>query len=112
MNKLISIILPYLLICLIFIYDHMFPYKDLMIVGIVILFPIIFIFQGIIHSNSVKHMLIGFFLSSVIILLFFKEWYYIDGTFDLITRYLLLGFIAFAIKKIIDFFKKNKLNNI
>ncbi|MBW6411050.1 hypothetical protein [Clostridium weizhouense] len=112
MNKLISIILPYLLICLIFIYDHMFPYKDLIIVGIVLLFPMIFIFQGIIHSNSIKHLLIEFLLSSVIILLFFKQWYCIDDTFDLITRYILLGFVAFIIKKLIDFLKNNKLKNM
>lgn len=109
MNKLLSIILSYLLICSIFIYDHMFPYKDLIIIGIIILFPIIFIFQGIIKATSIKHLIIRFLLSSTIILIFFKEWYLISDTLNLIVIYMLLGLTSFIIKNIFTYIKyKNK----
>lgn len=111
MRKLILTIMPYLLICSIFIYDHMFPYKDLIIIGVVILFPIIFIFQGIIHSNSIKNMLINSLLSSIIMWSFFNNWYSSSGTSQLVLTYIAIGFVTVIIKRFIYYVIKNRVNS-
>ena len=112
MKKIVSIILPSLLISvlifvLIFILiDSKIPNNKPMVSGIILFFPIIFIIQGIIYSNlnSKKNLIIGFLLSSTAIIVPTSIWYNMGSVIIPVRNYLLLGVIAF--------FLSNKIKNI
>ena len=97
MKKIISIILPSLLIFAFIYYDHFMreKYSSAIILGIYLLFPIVFIFQGVICLNSKSSMIIGFLLSSVAVILPISLWYNMDSMVPAIIIYLLLGVAAF-----------------
>jgi len=97
MKKIISIILPSLLIFAFTYYDHFMReiYSSVIIFGIYLIFPIVFIFQGVICLNSKSSMIIGFLLSSVAVILPISLWYNMDSMVPAIIIYLLLGVAAF-----------------
>lgn len=97
MKKIISIILPSLLILAFIYYDHFMcgKYSLAIIGGIYLLFPIIFIFQGCICSNSKSSMIIGFLLSSIAVMLPISLWYNMSSVIPAIIIYILLGVTAF-----------------
>lgn len=97
MKKIITIILPSLLIFAFICYDHFMrgKYSLAIIGGIYILFPIVFIFQGIICSSSKGSMIIGFLLSSMAVMLPISLWYNMGSIVPAIIIYILLGITAF-----------------
>jgi len=104
MKKIISIILPSLLIFAFIYYDHFIrgKYSLEIIVGIYALFPIIFIFQGIICStcsNSKSIMIMGFLSSSIAVILPISLWYNMSSIVPALIIYILLGVTAFRFAK-------------
>lgn len=99
MKKILSTILLSLLISIfIFIDSQFFPDSKNIILGIYIIFPIIFIIQGIISSNSIKTMLIGLLLSSISVMLPIFMWYNMDSMIVPVIIYNLLGILVFFIR--------------
>ena len=94
MKKILSTILPSLLIFTFIYRDSMFPYSKNIILGIYLLFPIIFIIQGI-CLNSKENMIIGFLLSSVSVILPISIYYNMSSMIPTVIIYLLLGVISF-----------------
>jgi len=97
MKKIISTILPSLLIFSFIYYDHFIcgKYSLAIIGGIYLLFPIVFIFQGGICSNSKSSMIMGFLLSSIAVILPISLWYNLSSVVPAVIIYLILGVIAF-----------------
>ncbi|MGO0861697.1 hypothetical protein ACTPEN_18825, partial [Clostridioides difficile] len=62
MKKILSIILPSMIILAITLWGRA---EKNILVGLFLLFPIIFIIQGVMYSNSKNELLIGFTLSSI-----------------------------------------------
>lgn len=103
MKKIIPTILPSLLIFSFVYYDHFIRGKDSLaiIAGIYLLFPIVFIFQGVICSNLKSSMIMGFLLSSIAVILPISLWYNMSSVIPAVIIYILLGVIAFfSIKRI------------
>lgn len=109
MKKIIAIILPSLLIFVFICYDHFIrgEYSLAIIGGIYLLFPIVFIFQGIICSSSKSSIIIGFLLSSMAVMLPISIWYNMSSIVPAIIIYILLGIVAFFSINRIN--KKNKI---
>ncbi|SFB44354.1 hypothetical protein [Clostridium frigidicarnis] len=96
MKKILSTILLSLLIFIfIFIDSQSSPDSKNIILGIYIIFPIIFIIQGIISSNSIKTMLIGLLLSSISVMIPICMWYNMDSMIVPVIIYNLLGILVF-----------------
>ena len=97
MKKIISIILPSLLIFAFTYYDHFMReiYSSVIIFGIYLIFPIVFIFQGSICSNSKSSMIMGFLLSSIAVILPISLWYNMSSVIPALIIYILLGVTAF-----------------
>jgi hypothetical protein len=104
MKKTISITLPGLLIFAFTYYDHFMcgKYSFAIIGGIYLLFPIIFIFQGGICSNSKRSMIMGFLLSSIAVILPISLWYNMSSIIPAIIIYILLGVTTFFSVNIIN----------
>lgn len=99
MKKILSTILLSLLIFIfIFIDSQSSPDSKNIILGIYIIFPIIFIIQGIISSNSIKTMLIGLLLSSISVMIPISMWYNMDSMIVPVVIYNSLGVIVFLIR--------------
>ena len=96
MKKMLSSLLPSLIIFSLVCADHFMFSIDSMnfIVYIYLAFPIIFIIQGIVCSN-LSSMLIGFLLSSISVLLSFSIWYNVAAMPSAVVIYLFLGVIAY-----------------
>lgn len=75
----------------------MFPESKYILLGIYILFPIIFTIQGIICPKAKKFMIIGFLLSSLAVILPISVWYNMGSIITPIIIYLLLGIVSFLI---------------
>lgn len=107
MKKLLPMILPSLLIFALIGIDHFMGGEDSMklIVYIYLIFPFIFIVQGIACSKSRNSMLIGFLLSSIAVMLPISLWYKVGSMIIPVIIYLILGVIAFILSK-----RKNKKN--
>lgn len=101
-----KIIFPSLLILIFIFIDSRFPNSKYILLGIYILFPIIFIIQGVIYSNSIKSMLIGFLLSSLSIILPIYKWYNMGNMFSPVIIYLSLGIITFFVSKTVNTIKR------
>ncbi|MCJ7690247.1 MAG: hypothetical protein MUO60_13115 [Clostridiaceae bacterium] len=95
MKKILTIILPSLLIFAFICIDHFMFSIDSMnvIVYIYLVFPIIFIVQGIVCSKSRNSLIIGDLLSSIAIFLPFSIWYNWADLTPAVVIYLLLGVI-------------------
>ncbi|WP_297427791.1 hypothetical protein [Clostridium sp.] len=104
MKKIISIILPSLLIFSFIYYDHFVrgKYSLLIILGIYGIFPMIFIFQGAICSicsNSKSSMILGLLLSSIAVGIPISLWYNMNSIIPAIIIYTVLSVIAFRFCK-------------
>ncbi len=101
MKKILSTILPSLVIFAFIWFESLFPENKYILLGIYLLFPIIFIIQGIICPNSKKYMIIGFLLSSFAVILPISFWYNMGSMITPIIIYLLLGIVSFFLSNII-----------
>jgi len=108
MKKVLSTILPSVLIFLFIFIDSHFPYSKWILIGIYILFPIMFIIQTIISFKSIKNMLIGFLLLSLSIILPINQWYKMGSIIPAIVVYLILSLITYLLIVVMDIIKKNK----
>ncbi|ALB45121.1 hypothetical protein AXY43_06595 [Clostridium sp. MF28] len=108
MKKVLSTILPSVLIFLFIFIDSHFPYSKWILIGIYILFPIMFIIQTIISFKSIKNMLAGFLLLSLSIILPIDQWYKIGSIMPAIIVYLVLSLITYLLIEVIDIIKRNK----
>jgi hypothetical protein len=97
MKKKLSIILPSLIIFALVGIDHFTLGIDSMnfIVFIYLVFPFIFILQGIICSNSRNSMVIGVLLSSIAVLVSYSIWYNVANMTSAVVVYLILAVIAY-----------------
>lgn len=106
MKKILSTILPSLLIFIFIFIDSHFPYSEWILIGIYILFPIMFIVQTIISLKSIKNMVIGFLLLSLSIILPINEWYKMGSIIPAIIVYLLLAGITYSLITIVNIIKR------
>ncbi|HBW38645.1 hypothetical protein [Desulfosporosinus sp. BICA1-9] len=111
MKKIFSAILPSLLIFTFISIDHFMLGEDSLhlLLGIFLLFPIIFIIQGIVCSNSKNSMIVGFSLSSLAVMLPISIWYNVGDMIPVVIIYLLLGVISFVSSNIKRVFISKKL---
>lgn len=108
MKKILSIVLPSILTYTYIFIDSYFPYSKRILIGIYILFPIMFIVQTIISFKSIKNMLIGFLLLSLSIILPINEWYKIGSIIPAIIVYLLLAGITYLFIAIVNIIKRKR----
>lgn len=106
MKKILLTILPSILTYLFIFIDSHFPYSKWILIGIYILFPIMFITQTIICLKSIKNMLIGFLLLSLSIILPINEWYKMGSIIPAIIIYLLLAGITYSLITVISIIKR------
>ncbi|NHC42743.1 hypothetical protein G6549_22755 [Bacillus sp. MM2020_1] len=95
MKKILSTILPSMVIFAFIWFDSLFPENKYILLGIYLLFPIIFIIQGIICPNSKQYMIIGFLLSSFAVILPISVGYNMGSMITTVIIYLLLGIVSF-----------------
>ncbi len=103
---MLSTILPSVLTFLFIFIDSHFPYSKWILIGIYILFPIMFIIQTIISFKSINNMLIGFLLLSLSIILPINQWYKMGSIMPAIIVYLVLSLITYLLIVVIDIIKK------
>lgn len=96
MKKILSIVLPSILILAITLWGRV---DKNILVGLFLLFPIIFIIQGIMYSNLKNELLIGFLLSSIAFILPINLWFNMGSCIELLITYNILGIISFLVKK-------------
>ena len=98
MKKITSLILPSLIILAFIFLDNMNPYSKNILIGIYLIFPVIFIVQGGI-SNSKIDIAIGFGLSAMAIILPISLLYNMSSLIGPIIIYIILGLISWFIKQ-------------
>ncbi len=96
MKKILSIILPSIIILTITLWGRT---EKNILVGLFLLFPIIFVIQGIMYSNLKKELLIGFTLSSIAFIVPINLLYNMGNCIDLLIIYNMLGIGSFLVKK-------------
>ncbi|MCC0647210.1 hypothetical protein [Clostridioides sp. ZZV15-6598] len=96
MKKILSIILPSMIILAITLWGRA---EKNILVGLFLLFPIIFIIQGVMYSNSKNELLIGFTLSSITFIVPINLLYNTGNCIDLLIVYNMLGIGSFLVKK-------------
>ena len=94
----LKLILPALLILLLI---YLLRGGKNILEGIYILFPIIFILQGIFCSDSLVQVAVGYALSSAGFFAFINLWYNMGSCIDLLIIYLAVGTAAYILKRII-----------
>lgn len=99
MRKIISLILPSLIILGFIFLDNMNPYSKNILIGIYLIFPVIFIVQGGICSNSKIDIAIGLGLSAMAIILPISLLYNMSSLIGPIIIYIILGLISWFIKQ-------------
>ncbi|CRK85068.1 hypothetical protein BN000_05127 [Neobacillus massiliamazoniensis] len=102
MKNWLSIILPGIVIFTFIWIDSLFPESKYILLGIYLLFPIIFIIQGYICSSSKGILIFGLILSSIAIILPISIWYNMGSMITPVIIYILLGILSFFL------FNKNK----
>lgn len=109
MKKILSIIFPCILISTLIYVDRFVASETsgYILVWIYFMFPLIFIIQGLVCSNSLKSMTIGFLLSSISVILPISMWYKMGSMIVPVIIYLLLGLIVAHLKNNIHK-RKNK----
>ncbi len=100
MKKILSTVLPSIIVLAITLSSR--AEKNILI-GLFLLFPIIFIIQGIMYSNFKKELLIGFTLSSITFIVPTNLLYNMGSCIDLLIVYNILGIGSFLVKKKISF---------
>ena len=106
MKKISSIVLPSIIILAIAFLCRADKY---ILVGLFLLFPIIFMIQGGIYSNFTKELIIGFVLSSIAFIVPINLWYHMGNCIDLLVIYNILGIISYFIKNRM-IYKNKKFN--
>ncbi|GAA0092812.1 hypothetical protein UT300009_28410 [Paraclostridium bifermentans] len=96
MKKILSIVLPSILILAITLWGRV---DKNILVGLFLLFPIIFIIQGIMCSNLKNELIIGFLLSSIAFIIPINLWFNMGSCIELLITYNILGIISFLVKK-------------
>lgn len=102
MKNLFSVIFPSIVIFIFILIDSMFPESKYILLGIYLLFPLIFIIQGYICSKLKGSLILGFLLSSIAIILPISIWYNMGSMITPVIIYILLGTLSFFL------FNKNK----
>lgn len=101
MKNFLSSLLPGLLIFTYILIDSMYPESKYIVLGVYLIFPIVFIIQGILCSNSKKIMIIGFLLSSLAVIVPISIMYNMGSMITPVIIYLILGLLAsFSISRI------------
>lgn len=100
MKKVLSIVFfSLVIVALSYVGRFRLPETSLYIlVDIYVVFPIIFIIQGVICSNSKKYMIISFLLLSISVMLPISIWYKMNSIIIPLINYLLLGAISAHLK--------------
>jgi len=96
MKRILSIILPSNIILAITLWGR--ADKNIL-VGLFLLFPIIFIIQGIMYSDFKKELLIGFTLSSIAFIVPINLGFHMGSCIELLIIYNILGIVSFLVKK-------------
>lgn len=98
MKKILSALLPGVLIfLLIYIDETVFPDSKNILIGIYIIFPIIYVVQGIISANSIFVLVIGIVISAVATILPTELWYNMSSLLIPVIIYSLLALLAFYV---------------
>lgn len=95
MKKILSIILPSMIILAITLWGRA---EKNILVGLFLLFPIIFVIQGIMYSNFKNELIIGFILSSIAFIVPINLLYNMGNCIDLLIVYNMLGIGSFLVK--------------
>lgn len=95
MKKVESIILPSIIIFIITLLSR--ANKNILI-GLFLVFPIIFIVQGLIYSDFKKELLIGFILSSIVFIIPVNLFYNMGSCIGLLIIYNILGIVSYYVK--------------
>ena len=95
MKKMLSIILPSIIIIAIALIGM---YSKSILIGLYLLFPIIFIMQGAMYSSFNKELIIGFILSSIAFIAPINLLYKMGSCIEILVVYNILGFISYVIK--------------
>lgn len=95
MKKILAIILPSILILAINFWGR--AEKNILI-GLFLLFPIIFIIQGIMSLDK-KELLIGLIISSLAFIIPINLWFNMGACIELLVIYNTLSIISFCIKR-------------
>ena len=96
MKKLIQTILPSLLIFIFIFIDSVGPSSHNIIVGIYVLFPILYILQSIVLKDSEINLAIGFILSSIVIMVMTQIFYNMSSMIPALIVYIILGEVSFV----------------
>ena len=107
MKKILSIILPSIIILAITLWGRV---DKNILVGIYLLYPIVFIVQGYMYSYLIKQLLIGLVLSSIAFIVPINLWFSMGSCIYLIIIYNILAIVSFLIKnKIFILFKNTNI---
>ena len=95
MKKILSIILPSIVILAIILWGV--ADKNILL-GLYLLFPVVFIIQGTIYSDN-KNIIIGFLLSSIAFIIPINLWFNMGSCIEFLISYNILGILSFLVKK-------------
>lgn len=95
MKKLLSLLLPRLIILAFIWIDSKFPESKYILVGIYILFPLVFILQGYLASPSKGTLAFGLLLSALAVLVPILLSYNIGNMMVPVIIYIILGIGSF-----------------
>lgn len=95
MKKILSIIVPSLII---FIITFLSRDNKNILIGLFLLFPIIFVIQGAMYSNLKEELLVGLILSSISFIIPINLFYKMGSCIGFMIIYDLLGIASYFIK--------------
>ena len=104
MKKMLSIIMPSIIILAITLWGR--GDKNI-IVGIYLLYPIVFIVQGYMYSYLIKQLLVALILSSIAFIVPINVWFSMGSCIDLLIIYNILAIVSFLIKNKTSILRKN-----
>lgn len=95
MKKILSIIVPSLII---FIITYLSRADKNILIGLFLLFPVIFVIQGAMYSNLKEELLVGLILSSISFIIPINLFYKMGSCIGFMIIYDLLGIVSYCIK--------------
>lgn len=95
MKKILSIIVPSLII---FIITYLSRADKNILIGLFLLFPVIFVIQGAMYSNLKEELLVGLILSSISFIIPINLFYNMGSCIGFMIIYNLLGIVSYCIK--------------
>ena len=101
MKKLISVVKIVLPALILLILAFALQGGKRILDGIYIIFPLIYVLQGVFLSRSKLQFVLGVLLSDVAFLIGVNLWYHMGSCIDLAVIYTVLGLIAYIIKNIV-----------